>query len=235
MIIRGILVLPLMLGALAAAEPAVNPATDAQPRNTWLDLHEGQKKAARREAQVDLVLLGDSITAGWNAKDEPLWNERLKPLHACTLAIGGDRTENLLWRLRDGLVDGLRPRAAMLMIGTNNITRGDSGEQIAAGITAIVAELRTRLPGTRILLLGIFPSGEKAGNERRLKADAANTIIARLHDGKTVFYRDIGPLLTTGDGSITREVMSDFLHPTEKGRRIWFDAVMGQLAELMLP
>src|SRR5690606_7917177 len=107
-----------------------------------------------------------------------------------------------------------------------------STAEIAEGVGAVVLELQKRFPAAKILLLGIFPRGNPGDAIRKTVLDV-NPIIARLHDGKTVFYLDIGDKFLDATGAIPPDSMADRLHPTEKGYAIWADAVKDRLAELM--
>lgn len=131
----------------------------------WLPRHEKkleenrQLRAAGRNPQ--LVFMGDSITEGWEKSGQAVWQRYYAKYDAVALGFGGDHTENLLWRLRHGEVDGLAPKVAVLMIGTNNTgDRHDDPTATAAGVKAILDELRSRLPHTKVLLLAVFPREE---------------------------------------------------------------------------
>jgi lysophospholipase L1-like esterase len=137
----------------------------------------------------------------------------------------------VLYRLRDGEGQGFQPKAIMLMIGTNNSGYCSSAE-IAEGVGAVVLEMRNDFPNAKILLLGIFPRANPADAVRQTVLEV-NPIIAKLHDGKNVFYLDIGSKFLEPDGTISPEVMADKLHPTQKGYEIWAEAVKEPLAELM--
>ena len=110
-----------------------------------------------KKGDIDLLFLGDSITQGWNNNE--VWRRHFGPRKAANFGIGGDRTEHVLWRIQNGELEGIAPKVTVLMIGTNN-SGANTPEEIAQGITAIVDELRKRLPNTKILLLGVFPRGE---------------------------------------------------------------------------
>lgn len=118
------------------------------------------------------------------------------------------------------------------MIGTNNTGR-DTAEQIAGGVTAVVNEVRQRSPGTKILLLAIFPRAESPANPARAKIAEVNQMIAKLDDGQHVFFLDIGARFLQPDGTLPASIMPDFLHPNEHGYVIWADAIAPKLAELL--
>ncbi len=150
-----------------------------------------------------------------------------------TSGIGGDRTQHVLWRLENGNIDGVKPKAAVLMIGTNNSNgRDHTAEEIADGIKAIVAKLRKELPETKILLLAIFPRGEKP-NPQREKNAKASKLASEVADNKTVHFLDIGDKFLSADGSLSKEIMPDYLHLSPKGYQIWAEAIEAKVAELM--
>src|SRR5438105_7065042 len=172
-----------------AASSAVAPA----PRKEawWKKRHEGFLEIARK-GHVDVLFLGDSITQGWEGHGKDIWKERYEPLHAANFGIGGDRTQHVLWRLREGKeLEGIHPKVAVLMIGTNN-AGSNSAEEIAEGITAIVQELRIQRPDIKVLLLGVFPRSPKPTDKVRDKIKNINEQIAKLDEGKNVRYLDIG-------------------------------------------
>jgi lysophospholipase L1-like esterase len=206
-------------------------ATKPVPREpNWIKRHEGFVEIAKKGG-VDFLLLGDSITEGWRGNGKAAYAESFESLKAANFGIGGDRTQHVLWRLQNGELDGITPKLCMLMIGTNN--GKDSAEDVAAGITAVVQEIRKKSPSTKVLLLGIFPRGEKP-NAGREKNDKANAIVAKLDDGgKTVKYLDIGPTFLSEDKSISKDFMPDFLHLTAAGYKKWADAVLPTVKEML--
>ena len=128
---------------------------------TWTGKHDSFVKRAK-EGKVDLLFLGDSITEGWG--NNAVWQKHYALRHAANFGIGGDVTQNVLWRITSGgEIEGLSPKAVVLMIGTNNFgLHGDTEAGVVKGITTLVTTLRTKLPGAKILLLGIFPSAGTA-------------------------------------------------------------------------
>ncbi|MBL8765143.1 MAG: GDSL family lipase [Phycisphaerae bacterium] len=187
-----------------------------------------------------VLFLGDSITQGWESDGKEAWEKHWAPLGAANFGISGDRTQHVLWRLANGNLAGLAapasgaaPKVVVLMIGTNNSNGEDNtAEEIGAGIGAIVSSLREKLPATRVLVLGIFPRGEKPDSQRQ-KITKVNAIAARLADGKFVHYLDIGPDFLSADGTISREVMPDFLHLSRKGYDIWSNSIQARVNDLM--
>lgn len=186
--------------------------------------------AIAKKGDVGVLFLGDSITAGWNGQ-KTIWTNAFGKYKPANFGIGGDRTQHVLWRIENGELDGIKPKAAVIMIGTNN-SGSDSAEGIAKGITKIVETIRAKSPTTKILLLAVFPRGEKP-NPTREKLKEVNARIAKLDDGKHIHFLDIGDKFLQADGSISKEIMKDFLHLTAPGYQIWADAITPKLAELM--
>ena len=152
--------------------------------------------------------------------------------------ISGDRTEHVLWRIDHGELDGIHPKAVVLMIGTNNTGREKNGHlrnsvpEIVQGVTAVVNDIRSKLPDSKILLLGIFPRGE-LDDPQRAQVALINTVIAKLADGKTVRFLDIGSNFLEMDGTLPCSVMPDLLHPNLHGYQIWADAMEPTLSEML--
>ncbi len=192
----------------------------------WLPRHEQKLQEARKLVAAghgpEIVFIGDSITQGWEKEGREVWQRHYAPYHVLDLGFGGDRTENLLWRLQHGALDGLAPKVAVLMIGTNNTGhRAENPEATAAGIRRVIDEIRQRLPATKVLLLAIFPRGEKSDDFLRGINERVNRIIAGAADGRSVFFLNINAALINPDGSLPKDVMPDLLHPNEKGYAIW--------------
>ena len=185
-----------------------------------------------QEGTAELVFLGDSITAGWG-RQQPIWDKAFGTYKPANFGIGGDRTQHVLWRIKNGELDVIKPKAIVLMIGTNN-SATDSAEGISKGITAIVETIRSKQPQAKLLLLAVFPRGEKPSpNPQRDKLKEVNATIAKLDDGKHIHFLDIGEKFLQPDGSLSKEIMPDFLHLSPAGYQIWADAISEKLAALM--
>ena len=237
----------------SAVVTSITAATTASPRKPstlvpvtqnrdwriydWAERH-AACVALMKERKPEIVMLGDSITHFWGG--EPVsgrrtgtneWNHLFAGRRVVNLGYGWDRTENVLWRLTHGEFDDVSPEVVVVMIGTNNMGL-NTPDEIAAGIEAICDELHRRSPKTRILLLGIFPRGAKP-DATRAKVSEVNERIAKL-DGKSgVTFLDIGGRFLEPDGSISKEVMYDFLHPSPKGYAIWAEAMVPTLKRLL--
>jgi beta-glucosidase len=183
---------------------------------------------------VDLVFIGDSITHNWEKDGQAVWARHYARYNALDLGFGGDHTENVLWRLEHGEIDGIRPKVAVLMIGTNNTgDRAEDPRTTAAGVRRILDEIRRRQPGTRILLLAVFPRDEQPTSAARRLNDRVNAIISGYADGEHVFFLDIGRYLTNADGTLSRDIMPDLLHPDAKGYEIWAERMEPMLLQLL--
>lgn len=261
----------LAMGQQAGDNPAVQKLNRDIPRHK-----DFLKRIEQSKGSGDVIFLGDSITHGWEG--QAAWQEHFGSLKPVNLGIGGDQTGHVLWRITEGReLDQLQPKAAVIMIGTNN-TGGHSAEQIAGGIKAIVEELKRQKPEIKILVLGVFPRGNANDAERSVEQIAAsiqpineelkksepdvkrlnalvrdlaqqrgtipaaklnkkiaeiNAIIAKLDDGKSVFYKDIGKDFLDPRGGLSGDVMPDYLHLSAKGYDIWGKAIKGDLEKLV--
>jgi lysophospholipase L1-like esterase len=192
--------------------------------------------AVAAQGDSELLFMGDSITDFWRNADgayagKPVLDKYFGKWKVANFGIAGDTTQGVLYRLQNGEGKGFKPKAVMLMIGTNNTGR-NSAPEIAEGIGAVVMELQKDFPDAKILLLGVFPRG-RAGDPARGTIAQINSIISKLHDGNRVQYLDIGAKFLDAAGSIPADVMSDALHPTTKGYEIWAEAVIGPITTLM--
>lgn len=219
-----------------------NPAAISTPREDadwWLPRHMEICQRKDKEA-FELVFIGDSITQGWESRGRKIWDQYYGARKAANLGFSGDRTENVLWRIQNGEIDGMRPRLIILMIGTNN---RNSAKDVADGIRAIVGELRSRLPESKILILGIFPRGkfedrtndavqESGTNALWARNETINTDIAGLADARNIFFLNINASFLK-DGLVPRQYMPDFLHPNEQGYEVWARAMEPTLKEFL--
>jgi lysophospholipase L1-like esterase len=219
--------------------PAGNPAVAAPKagNEAFFRQHESFLKRGK-EGPIGVLFLGDSITAGW-AKAPDVWKKFYGEWQPANFGIGGDRTEHVLWRIEQGELEGIKPKVTVLMIGTNN-TGVNTAPDIAAGVRKIVQQIRSKLPETKVLLLGVFPRGPRSADPAVVenaaksmeKIKAINADIAKLDDGKTVRFLDLSEKFLV-DGKIPNDVMPDQLHPNAKGYQIWADAMHPLLTEMM--
>ncbi len=212
---------------------AIRPAPRTGPQNKWwTDRHE---KFVKRAAQghVDVVFLGDSITHGWEGSGRQVWDKYMEPLHAVNFGIGGDQTQHVLWRItKGGEMHGIHPKVAVLMIGTNNLG-GNTNPQIVEGVEKIVTTLHHMRPHMQILLLGIFPRGHAATDPNRGRIKAINHELSEMNGKDNVHYLDIGKKFLEEDGTLSKKIMPDFLHPNQKGYDIEAHAILPEIKHLL--
>ena len=194
-----------------------------------------------KQGGCDVLFAGDSITDWWGQNGPNAFKKYFGDMKVDNFAVAGDTTQGVLWGLKngegrntDGTPVAIKPKAIMLMIGTNNASGQSTGPEVAEGVGADVYELRHDFPDAKILLLAIFPRGTGPDDATRKKNDEANKIIAKLDDKQHVFFMDIGSKFLDDKGVLLEgSFMGDNLHPTEKGYDIWGAAVKDKLAELM--
>jgi lysophospholipase L1-like esterase len=181
----------------------------------------------------DIMFIGDSITELLNADADPQGNPGGKPLVAKyfsdakvgNFGISGDTTQGVLWRFQNGEGQGHKPKAIMVMLGTNNMNGSTTGPMVAEGLGAVVLELRKDFPDAKILLVAIFPRGSSPSDSNRRKVEECNKIIAKLHDGQHVFFMSINDKFLTPEGKLIGFRPSDNLHPVTEGFDIWLSSV----------
>ncbi len=225
----------LAVSSISFAEDKKQPPHDAikpVPRGGgWMNRHKSMNERVAK-GNVGLVFIGDSITQGWEGRGKKVWAKYYGKRNAVNLGIGGDRTQHVIWRLDNGNLKGISPKAAVIMIGTNN-SGGNSPEQIAEGVTRIVRQLQEKTPKTKILLLATFPRGATPADKRRQVNEKSNAIVAKLAKDDNVEYLDIGAKFLGDDGSLSREIMPDLLHLSEGGYTIWATSIEEKLAALL--
>lgn len=187
---------------------------------------------------MGLLFLGDSITQGWERHPE-IWNANFGAYAPANFGIGSDRTQHVLWRITHGALEGIAPRAVVILIGTNN-TATNTAEEIASGIGRIVDTVREKLPEATVVLMAVFPRGPRTSASGRVDDAAArmaligelNQRLATMDDGNRVRYLDIGHRFLAPDGTIPDTLMPDQLHLSAEGYRVWADGLTPVLAEI---
>jgi lysophospholipase L1-like esterase len=223
------------------SEPADQPAVKVGRRGTpdagFMRLHT-EYVAKAKAGNIDLYLEGDSITDFWQHRHLSNWNRNFAGWRAADFGISGDRTEHVLWRLDNGELDGVNPKAIVLLIGTNNLPANavyaaNTVQDTFAGVKAVVAKLQEKAPQAHILLLAVFPREDKPLAD---KIAALNTMIATLDDGKLVKFFNINEQFTDADGKLLPGVMlRDKLHPDDKGYDLWAAAMRPVLTQWLGP
>ncbi len=182
----------------------------------------------KMDGKIDVAFVGDSITARW--RDSENWKKHWGSYRAVNMGIGGDSTQHVLWRLQNGDLDGYKAKLFVVMIGTNNMWGKDPDPaHAAAGVKAVIDMISSKQPQAKILLLSLLPTGEKP-NPGREKRMAVNELISKFAGGQ-VEYMDISGKYLGADGTMSKEVMHDFLHLAPKGFDIWAEAINDKVKE----
>jgi beta-glucosidase len=204
-----------------------------QTASWWTTRHE-HTLARIHQGGVDLLLIGDSITQGWADEGRRIWDAYYGRRRAVNLGFNDDRTEHVLWRLEHGEIEGIAPKLAVVMIGTNNTgARHDLAEETTAGIQAILTTLRKGLPGTKILLLGVFPRSPSADDPLRRLNDAINDRLRAYADNRHIFFLDLSRQFLDDRGRLSQDLMPDYLHPSERGYQVWADGMEDVIRKLL--
>lgn len=209
----------------------------------WWDRH-AEVLRVKDSINPEIVLIGNSITHFWGgepklkyADGKPrkpngpnAWASVFANHRVLNLGFGWDRTQNVLWRLDHGEIDGLHPRTIIMHLGTNNTSetvnaRMNSAAEIVEGICAVCMRLRSKVPGAHIVLMKVFPREEKPDHPRRILINEINKQLEVFARENNIDLLDIGPKMLTPDGTLPKEIANDFCHPTEKGYQIWAEEI----------
>ena len=203
----------------------------------WLARHHGALATAR-SLNPEIVMIGDSITHFWSgvprgvrASGPEAWQWLYGERRVLNLGFGWDRTQNVLWRLRQGELSGLSPHTVVINIGTNNLAgtdraRTNTPTEVAAGVAAIVTEVRAQLPEAKIILMGIFPRGRHRNDPLRAPIKETNRLLATKYSrDPSIRFLDIGERFLQEDGTLPETLFPDTTHPNEAGYRIWSQAL----------
>lgn len=256
----GLVLLALQLSALAlmAAEstpaPVPPPAPAAAPLHTskgppdvaairldksgktmdaFLAAHESFLKR-KTQGPIDLLFIGDSITAGWLSSGKDVWKKCYGAYHPANFSFGGDGTQHVLWRIENGELDGISPKVVVLMIGTNN----GNNPALVSGVKKVVEAIRGKLPHAKILLLGMLPRWHDPQNPPWVGKSRAFTVqvnkdLAALDDGKHIRFLDFGGKFMDPKGVISKDIMPDGVHPGAAGYQLWAEAMQPLLEEML--
>lgn len=247
LLVRSLVAIAMLATAVpfgrAQSLPA-GPADRAAPRTdpNSIAAHEQLLEKAR-QGRIDVYFLGDSIVRRWGALDYPEllanWRENFHGWNAANFGWGADRTQNILWRLEHGELDGVNPKVIVLLAGTNNIGSQPRDEEtiaeIARGIAAILDACRIKAPEATIVLTAVFPRNDNMAVMPSIAR--LNDKLAALADGRRIRFLNINDRLAAADGTLVDGVMNarDKLHPTVKGYQIWADALKPIFRDLLGP
>ena len=219
----------------AKLEPeAMRPISYFKDSNWWHQRTlEKRNEILAGPKEYDIVFVGDSITHRWERKGGEgvkHYAELKKQYKILNLGYGGDRTQHVLWRMKNGELEGYKAKLFMLMIGTNN--NGDKPKYIAEGIRRIIATIKEKHPESKIMLLPIFPRGANANDAGRKRNEAVNKITKTFADGKKVIWVDFNDKLVDEKGD-TKKFMNDRLHTNHQGYGVWREAVVPYFKEIV--
>lgn len=234
--------LSFVLGALVASSAWAQPADQPAPRtdaNSRL-AHE-QLLAKAKQGRIDVYFVGDSITRRWGATDYPEflahWKKNFHGWNAADFGWGGDTTQNILWRLQNGELEGVNPKVIVVLAGTNNIGRTPPDDakvaEVVRGVKAIVDTCRAKAPAATIVLTAIFPRNDNPAVMPGL--NAINVQLVRLADGKGLRFLNLNDHLADADGTLREGMMGDKLHPALKGYEVWAAGLRPIFTELLGP
>jgi lysophospholipase L1-like esterase len=212
----------------------------------WRERHEAKLRELAAD-KPELIFLGDSITQNWERSGAPEWQDFAPEWrrfygdrHAANLGFRGDTTASLLWRMRNGELNGITPKAAVVLIGANNLGRVHwSAEDTVTGIDTIVADLHKRLPNTKILLLSVLPS-ERSAWITETTAEINRRLAARYKDDRSVSFMDVTGLFMR-NGKLNRDLFLDPkltppdppLHPSAQGQGLLSKTIEPVLANML--
>lgn len=223
---------------IRATQAESRPGPDEKPNSwkLWMKHHNNRVKAVA-EQDVDLLMIGDSIVFGWGRVGRPVWDQWYADRNAVNIGSSGDRTYHMLYHLQNGGLAGMKernPKCVVVMIGTNN--RDDpaqNGADTAYGVLALLKEVHAQLPESKILLLPIFPRGDKPDDQGRLRNDKINAILKTYADNETVYWLDLADVFVNEEGILNRELMPDRLHPNVEGYKAWAKAMDPMIKQLL--
>jgi lysophospholipase L1-like esterase len=216
--------------------PAIRTDSMAGEPDAWAKAHRRYVEKARR-ADSDVVFLGDSITYAWGEEGREdfgsvPWSAEFAALHAANFSFPGDQTQHLLYRIRDGELEG-HPRVAVVLIGTNNLSEGQSPEVTASGIAAVVDAIHEVSPSTRVLLVGLLPRDYNSDDPHSAEVERVNAIVRGWASEVDVEFVEAGPAFLRPDGRLDWDLSVDGLHPTSKGYRALADVLRGPIRRLL--
>ncbi|MDR1962530.1 MAG: GDSL-type esterase/lipase family protein [Planctomycetaceae bacterium] len=228
----GFLVILILASSLYAQSVALTPV---DRKDDWWVKRHAANVAQMEKGDLDLLMIGDSITHGWDNAGKTVWSSYYGHRKPINLGFSGDRTEHVLWRLDHLPLDKITPKVAVLMIGTNNIGHNSSSpKETADGIKAIVEKLEKQYPALKIIVLNVFPRSNKPDDGTRKKVDEINSYLPELLKNKpNVTLLDINSVFLDKEQNLPKEIMPDFLHPNTYGYELWAKAVEPTLTVLL--
>lgn len=234
------LVLSLVYPVAVWAQPAANVPAPRMDENSRLAHQQLIEKA--KKGKIDVYFVGDSITRRWGATDYPEflahWTETFHGWNAANMAWGGDSTQNILWRLHNGELEGVQPKVFVVLAGTNNLSarRGeDQAADVAQGVWAVVNACREKAPQAKVVLMGIFPRNDNLAYLPVIKEINSRLEKQAAESGGAVRFLNINDKLANAEGTLNEGVSPDRLHLSLPGYRIWGESLKPVLTDLLGP
>ena len=230
--LTGLLISFFLAPCLWAQSVALTPT---EKKDDWWVKRHAANVEQMGKGGIELLMIGDSITHGWEGKGKKVWNSYYGHRKAINLGFGADRTEHVLWRLDHLPLNKINPKAAVIMIGTNNVGhKSSSPKEAADGIKAIVEKLEKQYPSLKILVLNVFPRDEKPDGTLRKAVDEINSYLPDLlRDKQNVTLLNINPVFLDTDGTLPKSIMADSLHPDLYGYELWAKTMEPELTKLL--
>ncbi len=218
--------------------PRISTTPKSCMEQAWWKRRFEEKQALVKQGGWEIVLIGDSITHGWETVGSNVWNEVFAPYKVLNLGFSADRTEQVLWRMENGELDGYQPKLVFLLIGTNNTglrpVEQENPEDTAAGIQAIIRTIQEKAPGAIIVLHPVFPRDENPKHFRRIRNNQVNQIIKKYADGQSVIFIDFNDKLNNLDGTLTSAIIKkDQLHLQTEGYEIWAESIQPTIKRVL--
>ncbi|MGQ9919016.1 MAG: glucuronyl esterase domain-containing protein, partial [Bryobacteraceae bacterium] len=189
-----------------------------------------------RQGRIELYFLGDSITRRWGTLDYPQFLEHWKKTffgwNAANFGWGGDTTRNILWRVRNGEMDGVNPKVVVLMAGTNNLGR-DAATDIAAGVEAVIRAVQEKAPQAVVILISVLPRCDRPGLLE--EAREVNRRLARLEEERVRFVDLTDRLAGAAGKPLPGRMDKDGIHLAAGGYEAWAQALRPHVIELLGP
>jgi lysophospholipase L1-like esterase len=237
------LFLLILFGNVRAADWTVEVLTKPTPKldaDIWKKMHLDFVAQAQK-GQIDIVFLGDSLTQGWSGQGLKIWQKEFEPLHAANFGIASDGIQHVLWRVENGELDGLKPKAIVLMIGANNLNKAVPADSITVGIKNLVQKIQAKAPNANVMLVGILPFSEPAKGvngkadreESNEKAKAVNAALSKFDDGKKLRFIDLTSDFAPNAQPISEYYVKDGVHLSAKGYEKYCEVMLPVLKELM--
>lgn len=214
---------------------------DGEINGWWKSAHEARNRAKEKQPNTPLVFIGDSITDNFDAEEigkaesrypggATVWNTWYAPRKAVNVGLSGDAIQNVLWRIEHGALEGIHPKAVVLTIGHNN---KEPAQEIAAGMLALLKEIRTRLPDATILFIPHFPTTKSYWSTSK-QIRAYNMAVEAVGADPKIVPLDLNDAFVNSEGILKDpDLIPDNVHPSESGYRVWAEAMEPALKKLV--